>query len=130
MSAVLQRVRYAGWLPWLFGACAAVNAVAAVATHQPMQGLLTILTGGIGIAYALNPMLELTATELRLKNAWGMTVRAVAFRSLADLEVVGRVIWIRTTAGSRTKVNARLVHGADWDALVARIADARVASRP
>ncbi|MCE9579450.1 MAG: hypothetical protein K8W52_40380 [Deltaproteobacteria bacterium] len=122
---VLQRVRYAVWLPWLFGACAAINALAAVTTHQPMQGLLTILTGGIGIAYALNPILELTATELRLKNAWGMTVRAVRFRSLGDLELEGRTIWIRTAEGQRTRLTARLVHGADWAAFVDRVASAR-----
>jgi hypothetical protein len=119
------RVRYTPWLPWLFGATSAINLVTCFVAGAPMQAALAILTGGLAAAYALNPMVELTSAQLRLKNAWGMTLQTLAYRGVADLEIEGRTLWIRMGRADRRKVSGRIAHAGDWARLAATIAAAQ-----
>lgn len=98
---------------------AGVNLYLATLTGRGTTAIIGLVVGAVGLAFLAGHQLEVADGEIRVKNAWGMTMRRYAFSSRADLRIEGSTLYCRD---QKVKGAGGLMSsGADWDLLAAWI---------
>lgn len=92
------------------------------------QQWLSVIAGGVltalGVLMTINPMVRVEAHEVQMRNPVGMTLKRYPITSPADLALEGRNLRHLPT-GKRIVYLGFGVHGADADALRARLSSGR-----
>ena len=122
------RVGYARWVGALAFVIAALCLFTYVVTHAGMElalalALVLLLGGGM---FSFGTIFRIKGNAVELTNAFGVTLKTLAFGSVHDLSIDGRTLWVLPKGETeRKKISGLVANGRDWRALADAIASAQ-----
>lgn len=126
------RVGYARWVGALAFAIAALCLFTYVVTHAGMELALAVVLLLGGCMFSFGTIFRIKNSTVELTNAFGVTLKTMAFGSVHDLAIDGRTLWVLPKGETeRKKVSGLVANGRHWRALTDAIASAQAtAPRP